>query len=169
MILVDAIRRSMPITSGRGSLSRGPLVRNISRTDMLASFVPEPRRCRKSLPIRPTIPIIACFPDPELRDPQQVAPDPLSPRACARVSSREAPGTRPAAERAGVLNLFDRSPHLFPTERGFICVHPWPVLSAAIHVFLICGLPKTWVPGTTPGTGSVTVERRAGEHRRGRA
>ena len=34
----------------------------------LASLVPEPHRCRKYLPIRPILPVISYFPDPESRD-----------------------------------------------------------------------------------------------------
>src|SRR6516164_8406477 len=42
---------------------------------MRAWLIPESRRCRKWLPIRPTLPVISCFSDPESRNPSRTRAD----------------------------------------------------------------------------------------------
>src|SRR5580704_11875676 len=98
---------------------------------MLVSLVPEPRRCRKYLRIRPILPVISCFPDPESRNlnwliliPHGIActthagvsPRPGDPRSRPRGipnPSGACPILRPGLLRAEALSgLIDRKPHL---------------------------------------------------------
>jgi hypothetical protein len=98
--------------------------------DMPVSLVPEPRRCRRYLRIRPIVPVISCFPDLESRNLNWLILIPHGIACATRARFAEArrpaqPATRhPQSKRRvpdlaarllrweGLSGLIDRKPHL---------------------------------------------------------
>jgi hypothetical protein len=84
---------------------------NVWCTHMLASFAVEPRRCRKSLPIRLRRPVIACIPGLDSRNLNYLGliPFRLARATRAGASPKEAPATQ-GAGRAASNRRRDKAP-----------------------------------------------------------